>query len=171
MEEKLSFEENIMAYRATWFRIALGIVKQTSDAEEVVCESILKACEKKDTLRKTASFKSWMTSIVLHTAYDYMRKNHDTDYAADEVQEMDSVPSAEQEVLEQEGRNYIWNQVKKLEEPFQIVIILYYYEGFSTKEISKMLGISRGTVKSRLARGRIKLSAFLEERRIYEIDK
>ena len=70
-------------------------------------------------------------------------------------------PSAEQEVMERESRNYIYNQVQKLEEPFRIVIILYYYEEFSTKEISEMLGISRGTVKSRLARGRGKLSDYL----------
>lgn len=160
LKEKPSFEENIIKYQATWFRIALGIVKRSADAEEIVCESILKAYEKRETLRKVSSFKSWMTSIVLHTAYDYVRKNHDAGYMVDEMWE-GVFPSAEQEVMERESRNYIYNQVQKLEEPFRIVIILYYYEEFSTKEISEMLGISRGTVKSRLARGRGKLSDYL----------
>ena len=51
LKEKPSFEENIIKYQATWFRIALGIVKRSADAEEIVCESILKAYEKRETLR------------------------------------------------------------------------------------------------------------------------
>ena len=51
--------------------------------------------------------------------------------------------------------------VMELKEEFREVIILYYYEEFSVGEISKMLKIPTGTVKSRLARGRDKLSTIL----------
>lgn len=51
--------------------------------------------------------------------------------------------------------------VMELKEEFREIIILYYYEEFSVGEISRMLKIPTGTVKSRLARGRDKLSTIL----------
>lgn len=68
------FTKNILKYKYMMFRIALGILKNESDAEEIVCESIAKAYERKDTLKKSEAFKSWITSTVIHTAYDYAKK-------------------------------------------------------------------------------------------------
>ena len=56
----------------------------------------------------------------------------------------------------------MWPLVMELSEEFRMVVALYYYEQFSVHEISRLLKISEGTVKSRLSRGREKLSKLLE---------
>lgn len=67
MKKEQTFAETIFQYKDTWFRIAMGIAKNESDAEDIVCESILKAYEKQQTLRKENSFKSWMNLIGQQT--------------------------------------------------------------------------------------------------------
>lgn len=168
MKKEQSFAETVFQYKDTWFRIAMGIAKNESDAEDIVCESILKAYEKQQTLRKESSFKSWMTGIVLHTAYDFVRQRGRISYLSpseNDVMEQRAYPSVEEEVVDREGKNEIWAKVCMLEEEFRMVVILYYYEGFSTREIAKMLEISTGTVKSRLARSRKKLLSMIQDRK------
>lgn len=144
------------------FRIALGILKNESDAEEIVCESIAKAYERKDTLKKSEAFKSWITSTVIHTAYDYAKKMQH--YAGEISEDMLNVDrqygtkkTIEEEYLQKEENARLWEYVNELEEEFRIVVILYYYEDFSVKEIAKFLGLPTGTIKSRLSRARKKL--------------
>ena len=55
----------------------------------------------------------------------------------------------------------MWPVIMELPEKSREVVVLYYYEQFTTKEISKMLAISEGTVKSRLSRSREKLIKLL----------
>ena len=56
----------------------------------------------------------------------------------------------------------LWYAVMDLPQDFRQVVILYYYEGFRTKEIARMMNLSEGTVKSRLNRARQKLKTALE---------
>jgi len=57
--------------------------------------------------------------------------------------------------------NELWSVVSKLEDDFRIVVILYYYEDCSLKEISRILSIPTGTVKSRLSRAKCKLKEMI----------
>jgi len=56
----------------------------------------------------------------------------------------------------------LWSVVYQLEQQFSTVVILFYYEDLSIKEIARVLGVAEGTVKSRLARARKKLKQLLE---------
>lgn len=164
MRGKKSFAETVLREQETWFRIAMGIAGNESDAEEIVCESILKAYEKRQTLIRESSFKSWMTGIVLHTAYDTVRKRgrmHCLPQGEEDIGQ--AAPSVEEEVINRERKNEMWERVCLLEENFRTVVILYYYEDFSVKEIAGILGISAGTVKSRLSRSRKKLLSMISE--------
>lgn len=163
------FAKGILNYKYMMFRVALGILKNESDAEEIVCESIAKAYERKDTLKKPEAFKSWITSIVIHTSYDYVKKmqryigevSEDMLYAD---RQCGTKKTIEEEYLQKEENAKLWEYVNDLEEEFRIVVILYYYEEFSVKEIAKFLGLPVGTVKSRLSRARKKLYAFLTKK-------
>lgn len=168
MKENKTFAETIFQYKETWFRIAMGIAKNESDAEEIVCESILKAYEKRQTLIKEKSFKSWMTGIVLHTSYDFVRQRGRMSNLPQREKERvhdRACLSVEDEIVSRENENEMWNRVCLLEEQFRVVVILYYYEEFHVKEIARMLDISVGTVKSRLARARKKLLLLIQEER------
>ena len=70
------------------------------------------------------------------------------------------------EKLQQEEREdlaFVWEAVRELPEHYREVIHLYYYEGYSTKEIAKILQSRESTVRSNLKRGREKLKSVLKE--------
>ncbi len=71
----------------------------------------------------------------------------------------DNLGLFEKSIEERTGE--MWEAVLTLDEEYGKVVILYYYEGFSTKEIAKILHIPEGTVKSRLSRARSKLQQII----------
>ena len=62
-----------------------------------------------------------------------------------------------------EDLSFVWDAVRSLPVPFREVIHLFYYEGYSTAEISRMLDRKESTVRSDLRRGRLKLKEILKE--------
>ena len=64
--------------------------------------------------------------------------------------------------------NELLEKVRNLPAKYSIVIYLYYYEGYSVKEIADMIGKSKNTVNSQLQRGREKLKMEIEEEKVYE---
>lgn len=71
----------------------------------------------------------------------------------------DNLGLFEKSIEERTGE--MWEAVLTLDEEYGKVVILYYYEGFSTKEIARILHIPEGTVKSRLSRARSKLKQII----------
>ena len=57
-------------------------------------------------------------------------------------------------------------KVMSLDEKYRVPIYLYYYEGYSTAEISEMIGINHSTLRTYMAKGREKLKMLLEEEEI-----
>lgn len=136
------------------YRFALSIVKNETDAEDVVCEAIVKAFEHINSLRDPDKLKSWVMSIVCNTAKSMCRKKRHEVIVAE-------VPDAEYEVEEYE--NVLWDYVLKLSLPQRSAFVLHFYSGYNIKEISKILKIQEGTVKSRLGRARASLREMLRE--------
>ena len=58
--------------------------------------------------------------------------------------------------------DYLWSAILELQENVRVVMVLYYYDGFSVREISAMLDIPEGTTKTRLSAGRKQLTKWLE---------
>ncbi len=146
------FAELILENQNAMYRMAMGILKNNADAEDAVSSSIINAFEHLHSLKKPEKFKSWIMTIVLNESKAILRRNKRIDLYSDT------------DIFEK--KNYeddtdIWQLVLSLDANFSKVVILYYYEGFSTKEISKILHISEGTVKSRLSRARDKLKIIL----------
>ena len=124
------------------------------DAEDAVSEAVIKAWEHLDKLRKKEKFKSWIMTILANETKNILAKKK-------KIELMESLDNFDKAVCT-DGTG-LWEMVMELPEDFRMVVILYYYEGFSTKEIAKILKISGGTVKSRLSRARQKLKVLLEE--------
>jgi DNA-directed RNA polymerase specialized sigma24 family protein len=64
--------------------------------------------------------------------------------------------------LYQEEYTELWESISQMEQKFREVVLLYYFEGFKTREIARLLNIQEGTVKSRLSRARDKLKKDLK---------
>ncbi len=127
------------------YRLALGIVHNREDAEDVAAQSVLKAYEKIHTLKKQESFRAWLMQITVNEArqvYSHKKRS----LPVENVEEY--MPEFRDEYHE------LWDMVNKLEPAYREATILYFYENLPVKEIAKILHIPEGTVKSRLHRAK-----------------
>ena len=106
------------------------------------------------------SFKGWLRKIMLYTTIDHFRKNQKHRFTKELDNEADW-SSAGEDPLDKVSYNEIVRSMQKLTPGYRIIFNLFIVENFSHEEISKSLGISIGTSKSNLARGRKQLQKIL----------
>lgn len=138
----------IMDNKDGMYRLAFSILRNDADAQDAVSEAIVLAFEKCHQLRKTSSAKSWLMQILVNSSKKIAVQSNKYVLLENEIQ---------YEQAEEFKDDDMWETVMELDEEFREVVVLYYYEQFSVREIGKMLRIPEGTVKSRLARAREKL--------------
>ncbi len=138
----------IMDNKDGMYRLAFSILRNDADAQDAVGEAIVLAFEKSHQLRKTSSAKSWLMQILVNSSKKIAVQSNKYVLLENEIQ---------YEQAEEFKDDDMWETVMELDEEFREVVVLYYYEQFSVREIGKMLRVPEGTVKSRLARAREKL--------------
>ena len=155
--DKDDFTRLVLQNQTAMFRTARAIVSTDEDAEDAVQSAICTAFTKLDALRDPAKFKSWILRIVVNNCYDLCRKYRPiTDLS--EVQ--DFLPADDPDPTE---RLSLWEAVLSLNPEMRSVVTLFYYDGFSIREISRILGISDVAVKTRLSRSRKQLRLLLAD--------
>ncbi|MDD2972386.1 MAG: RNA polymerase sigma factor [Lachnospiraceae bacterium] len=143
--DKWKFVELIEVHKSGMYRLAVSILRNSTEAEDAVGEAIIKAYEKLDKLKDADKFKAWIMQIVVHEAQNIYRTKKHFQYVEDLELTGASYQDEHLELLE---------LVLELPEEFRSVVVLFYYEGFSQKEIAGILQTPEGTVKSRLFRAR-----------------
>ena len=106
------------------------------------------------------SFKGWLRKIMLYTAIDHFRKNQKYRFTKELDNEAAGL-STGQDPLDRISHNELVRSLQKLTPGYRIIFNLFIIENFSHEEISKQLGISIGTSKSNLARGKKQLQKIL----------
>ena len=155
--DKDDFTRLVLQNQTAMFRTARAIVSTDEDAEDAVQSAICTAFTKLDALRDPAKFKSWILRIVVNNCYDLCRKYRPiTDLS--EVQ--DFLPADDPDPTE---RLSLWEAVLSLNPEMRSVVTLFYYDGFSIREISRVLGISDVAVKTRLSRSRKQLRLSMDQ--------
>jgi len=134
-------------------RLASTRLDTAADAEDAVQETFLKLLTVRPVFRDAEHEKAWLIRTTLHRASDIRR-----------LAERRNVPleEAAQAAAPERGSDLL-AAVRGLPEKYSAVIHLYYYEGYSIKEIAAMLGLPAPTVGTRLARGRERLRQMLKE--------
>ncbi len=150
--KKEEFERLVIENQLSMYRFAMSILKNSNDAEDAVSETVLTAYEHLSSLKKNDSFKAWMMTILVNVSKKMLRKKK-------RVVLYDDLGLFEKST--DEGSCEMWEAVLTLNAKYAKVVILYYYEGFSTREIARILHIPEGTVKSRLSRARSKLQQII----------
>lgn len=150
--KKEEFTAYVLQNQRSMYRLALGILKNQYDAEDALSETIIKAYEHLTGLRSKDKFKPWIMTILANVSKTMITKSR-------KIQLVDDVTVFEEAV--KESHNELWDCVMDLGEEHRQIVILYYYDGFSVKEIARILKIPEGTVKSRLSRARENLKEFL----------
>ena len=143
----------VETYSPMLLRLACTRLDSSADAEDVVQEVFLKLLTTHPAFRSSEHEKAWLIRTTLHRASDLRRSAARRNVPLEEAAQA-AAPQAGSELLA---------AVRALPEPYSAVIHLYYYEGYSIKEIAKLLGVPAPTVGTRLARGRERLRRLLKE--------
>ena len=137
------------------FRAARSLLLCDADAEDAVSKAVLSAWKNVDSLREPEKLRPWLIKTTVNSAYEILRKNGRITY----LEEYDKdIPTSDEHRYDD-----LWEAVSALPEDRRAVVTLYYYEGMTLKEISDILGLPEGTVKSRLGRAREQLRQMLKE--------
>ena len=145
--------DEIWQYRLPMLRLAASILHHPQNAEDAVSAAMLHALQKCAGLRDLSALKPWLMQITARCAYDLLRR---------EKRDKQNQPPIEY-VLFPDVEGTLFAQLSRLPKKCAQVLTLYYYEGFDTREIARVLGISPTTVRMRMSRGRKQLKAILEE--------
>lgn len=142
-----AFVELIEIYKEYLFKISCVYLKDNGDSADAIQETILSMYEKIDSIKNPRYFKTWMTKILINKCNDTNKRKKSVvqfnDYIENNYYESMDVSQIEFRSI-----------IEPLQENYRIVILLHYLQQFSVKEISEILDIPQGTVKSRLYRGR-----------------
>lgn len=167
-------EECIQVYGTDVWRFCRQMTPDIVEAEDLYQETFLKAMEQIKKIDSSNNPRSYLISIALRLwknkkrKYAWRSRIADMRSYAEEtvltkglLLEMEA-GSVENEMITREEKQIIRQAVMKLKERYQIPVLLYYMESFSIEEISGILSIPQGTVKSRLHKARKLLEKELE---------
>ena len=137
-------------------RAAYAILHSKDDAQDAVQDAFLKLLRYQPQFHDSEHEKAWLLRVTINLAKNDLKVlRRMTPLFSDEVppEETPAPPAERSPVLE---------AVLALPDSYRIILHLYYYEGYSIKEIAKITNLPAATVGTRLARGRKKLAALLE---------
>ena len=144
----------ILENQKEMYVLAYSILKNQADAQDAVSECIVRAFENRTSLRKRTSARSWLMKILINVSRSAITKRQKVVLFADPEQYEQEPETAE---------DHLWSVILELPENVRVVMVLYYYEGFSVREISTLLDIPEGTTKTRLSSGRKQLEKLIED--------
>lgn len=159
---KQSFKELYKTYYKRIYSCCFGILKDMGMAEDACQEAFIRAYEKIDTLKDKSKFGAWVTSIATNYAINmYNRNKRNISIGNTEMMDFIYRDTNIDEFNKLESKESIFNAIQRLKPREAELIILRYYWDLSEMEISELLGLPIGTVKSTLYRGRRKLHCYL----------
>ncbi len=150
------FAQAVMAAEGSLYRVAKSILHNDEDCADAIQNAVLKAYQKLNTLRNDQYFKTWLTRIVINECYLIIR--HAQRYVSLEDYpgwDADAVETAEADLMTEESE--IMLELMKLDEKYRLPIVLHEIEGYSAREIGKIMGITEANVRNRLYRGKAML--------------
>ena len=142
-------------YSRRLYRIARGILRNDTEAEDVVQEAYVRAFTSLDRFRGDATFGTWLTRIALNEAFSRRRKARPVEDAEEIMDTITSPqPDPERQAYTEELRHVLEEAVDALPETYRAVFMLRDVEGLSTQETGDGLGLGEEAVKTRLHRAR-----------------
>lgn len=153
MKQK-DMEQVILAEYRSMYKFAFTFVKNEDDAMDVVQDSVVKAMQKCDRLRKEETVKSWLMSIVANTARDFLRKQKHVDGSGE-------IPESGAEDKYEDADLY--EALKTLDDRERTVVVLRFFEDMPLQEIADSMGLNLNSLKSILYRALAKLKIQIQE--------
>lgn len=165
LDNKERLELWIEEYTQRLVRLAYTYVHDWADAEDRVQDAFIKAYHSMNKLKNTHDPFPWLARIVINECKSFFRKNWCEIITSILPERIET--STEEKYLDYINNEAIHDAVLALPNHYSTPIVLFYFEDLSLKQISEIMGINTGTVKSRLARGRQRLKKQLGEANEY----
>ncbi|HKW57879.1 MAG TPA: RNA polymerase sigma factor [Candidatus Acidoferrum sp.] len=169
--ESALYEIIMRRYNQRLFRVARAIVRDDSEAEDVMQDAYVRAYENLGQFEGRAPFSAWLTRIAVHEALHRARKRgrldqwDDSELDSSPAVYMDeSSPNPEQVTTRTELRELLEEAILELPAPYRVVMMLRDIEELSTSETADALGLTQENVKVRLHRGHGMVRAWLLSR-------
>ncbi len=162
-----AFAHLIAKYQNMVFSLALKLLKNAEDAEELAQDTFVKAYQKLDSYEAKAKFSTWLYKIAYNACISELRKRHIHFSSLEEQQISDEdegrIQSYFRENKKADQEYYLNLALAQLPEDDQVLITLYYFDDQSMEEISSITGLTESNVKIRIHRARKKMHGLLHE--------
>ncbi|KEK22650.1 RNA polymerase sigma factor [Bacillus gaemokensis] len=140
------------------------ITKDAHLSDDITQDVFIKVFKNWHSFRNESSIKTWLLKITRNTALNYLKAAYFKRISLVGIFRSDKeYPSAEQQFFQKENIDEVWHIVLKLPKKYREVIILDAKYELSYEEIAETLGVSIGTVKSRIHRARARVSKIFAE--------
>lgn len=163
-----AFANLVNRYKHMVFTLAMKILKNAEEAEDVSQDVFLKAYQALPKFKGDSKFSTWIYKIAYYRSLDYLKKQKRTlrtdSMDSDAEYDLPSIENTLDALEADERKKTIKKAVDELSEDNAIVITLYYFEELSLTEIAEIMNIEANTVKVRLFRSRERLAEILKKR-------
>lgn len=151
--EKISVYMNL--FHGAVFRLAYSYMKNREDAQDIAQEAFLRLYRSEKHFPTNDDVKAWLMRVTVNLCKDMLKSG----WFKGRTELDENIPCETRE------ETALLDFVKRLEPKYAVVIHLFYYEGYSVKEIAKICRVTSTTVTTRLSRARKQLKAMLTEER------
>jgi RNA polymerase sigma-70 factor, ECF subfamily len=166
--DRAEFARLVDAYSTQIYRLALKMLADEQDAEDVLQNTFMKALQSIENFEGRSSLSTWLYRIAVNEALMLLRRHKPTvsvamDYEDDEdeiqhpTQFTDWCCLPEEDLLSAEAKKHLDLAIRRLPEKLQVVFLLRDVEGLSIRETSEALDLTETAVKTRLLRARLNL--------------
>lgn len=169
-ENQLAQLEVYNRYHKAMYNVAVRIVKNTAEAEDVMQESFIAAFDKIDSFKGTATFGAWLKRIVVNNSISQYKKSSRfvsvDDYEGmtieDEAEEMSSDGISEADLQSVEA-SQLMRGLDRLNDKYRQVISLHYLEGYDYEEIGDIMNVTYGNARTLVSRAKDSLRTKLNK--------
>lgn len=171
--DRAEFSRLVDIYSGSLYRLALRILGDPQDAEDVLQETFLKAYRSLPSFEGRANISTWLYRIATNEALMLIRRRRPELLLMDEEEEKQDAVSPnlivdwgalpERELLSNEVKQFLDQAVQQLSPNLRMVFLLRDVAGLSIQDTAQELGISEAAVKTRLLRARLRLREELSE--------
>jgi RNA polymerase sigma-70 factor, ECF subfamily len=165
--DEYAIETLVRQYESDVFRLALSIVGDVAEANEITQETFIAMLRSLRSYEERKSFKAWLYTIALNLSRSHLRKRKTLEKLRNTLStlfrvESQKLPSPEEAVIRNQQEQALWDQLNGMDEKFRTVVVLRYFHELSIAEISEILSVNEGTIHSRLHTARERLRQALE---------